>query len=166
MQITLPDGTMRTLLPDGTAITALPDGTTITTLPDGSVITVLPDGTTVKTLSDGTTVTTPPEKTASWGPRVAQVDVKTQEDPENRLTGKAMDLGSLVAGLAGWGLVSPGSRGGPSLLNREGFDKLERGRKLRRFRRWRDGAFENSGISFDSQTDHTVLSTKKPEELN
>jgi hypothetical protein len=97
---------------------------------------------------------------------MAQVNLESPEKADDGLTGKVMDLGSLVAGLAGWGLASPGTSGGPSLLNREGFGELERGRKFRRFRRWRNGAFEDSRRSFGSQTDHTVLSTKKPEELN
>lgn len=133
--MTTPDGLVRILLPDGTLITKMPDGTTITTAPDGTVTTILPDG---------TTTTTPPARTTSSTPTVARL-LRSHLRGENGggLCGNDIELGSLVAGLAEWRLASSSRSSGPSRLNREGFKTLDEKNRLRRFRRWRDGGFED-----------------------
>jgi hypothetical protein len=97
---------------------------------------------------------------------VARANLKGPEDAEGDRSGKDIELGSLVAGLTGWGLASPRPSNSQSLLNREGFSELDRGSKLRRFRRWRNGAFENFLKSFGSQTDNSVLPVKNSADLN
>jgi hypothetical protein len=146
MTVTASDGTVTIFYPDGTAMTTLPDGTTIKTLPDGTIIKMLPDGTIIKTLPETFTgfekepllhlqgengsLTQVMERVAESGPECEEADIQ---------------LTSVVAGLSGWGLSSPRYSGDGSRLDREGFKRLDRENKNRRFLRWRDGRFKIAG---------------------
>ncbi len=163
------DGTMIMTSPDGTKTAILPDGTEIKTLPDGTIITTMPDGRVIKTLSDGTTEITTEEsdvepdvsrlKEIIYGePKMyAQQTEGLKNESEFDIKHIGIELGSLVAGLRGWGLADlTGFINDKSVLNYEDFKKLERDTKLRRFLRWREGRFMKYG-----QRDDTVLDRKK-----
>ena len=152
-----PDGIITTHTPDGTAIRILPDGTVIKVLPDGTIITTLPDGTIIKKLTDGTTVTTMPEGLVHAGmPFITKAfgvdEAEAVRNGGERKIGSGVDdpgridieLTSVIAGLTGWRLSSSGPpESGGSVLDRDGFRRLEYERKLRRFLRWREGRFED-----------------------
>ena len=160
--ISAPDGTITMISPDGTRSTAfsngiiikiLPDGTIIKTLPDGTVITTLPDGRETKVLKDGSTIITAPEGLTSLDSSLnTRIFERTSSEFRQNKDGlkrgsefdiENIELGSVVAGLTGWGLASSRASKGKSALNRDGFKKLDREREFRRFQRWSDGGFEN-----------------------
>jgi hypothetical protein len=159
LRLTAADGTVTVIYPDGRALTTLsngirietfPDGTTLTTLTDGTVITTQPDGTTIKTMPDGTTEVLMSEGLAlleAGYPETVTPQDETSSIPEKadaESTESPIELGSLVAGLSGWGLASTRAHGGSSVLDREGFQRLERERERKKFIRWSDGELVHS----------------------
>jgi hypothetical protein len=156
---TMPDGTIIRTLPDGTVIKALPDGTIIETLPDGTVIRTLPDGTEIKTLSDGTIIQTLPDGTVltlAAEDRIPAQPPERQAGTDGALPGKEksdIDIGSVAAGMAGWGMAASRQSNGRASLDRKAFEMLERDSRLRNFRRWKDGRFYEPNNTEEGKSD-------------
>jgi Ca2+-binding RTX toxin-like protein len=150
------DGTMITTSPDGTKTATLPNGTIIKTLPDGTIITTLPDGRVIRTLSEGTTEIIAESDAVSGNTNIKETRYSDLGMPDQGTEGfrngsvniidSSIKLGSLVAGLRGWGLAgSFGSQSNQHILDLEGFKKLDHNTKSRRFRKWREGRFVRLG---------------------
>jgi Ca2+-binding RTX toxin-like protein len=163
-----PNGTMIMTSPDGTKTATLPDGTIIKTLPDGTIITTMPDGRVIRTLSDGTSEIITGSDTVSDNSDIKEMRYG-EYGPEDRFTedlkndsafdiDSGIELGALVAGLGGWGMANlTGSGNDQSILDREGFERLEYEAKLRRFLRWREGRFMKYGKGNEAVLDRKKL---------
>ncbi|MDD5049799.1 MAG: hypothetical protein PHH09_12815 [Methanoregulaceae archaeon] len=186
VETTRPDGTVIMKMSDGTVMVRNPDGTTIMTSPDGTRTATLPDGTVIQTLTDGTIITTTPDgrviRTSPDGTtEITQNNIEIQSsiikklfdmdmnvwDPEEGylqsgsefdISLKKIELGSIIAGVSGWGLASSNGKGSQARLDTEGFRKLQRDARSRKFIRWQGGRFfkagEDSGYPIDRKKLH------------
>ena len=68
-----------------------------------------------------------------------------QREPEFDISDGKIELGALIAGISGWGVASASGKGGQTRLDADGFRKLERDVKLRKFIRWQEGRFFKAG---------------------
>jgi hypothetical protein len=167
----LPDGSIQTVREDGTVITRgadgsttiqrsdgtfilnsaagvqtvmLLDGTIIVTLSDGTIVTIMPDGRVITALPGGSMETISEDKEAE-GPFGVDQDISMMKDLQNLTESNkkqgVIELGSLVAGLTGWGVAGFSVSSDNSPLDREGFERLEKDTKIRRFLRWSEGRF-------------------------
>jgi hypothetical protein len=162
------DGTMITTSPDGTKIVTMANGTVITTLPDGTIFTTLPDGRVIRTLSDGTTEIIAENDSILYNSNIKETRYSEIETPyqDTEATGSrsvniidsSIKLGSLVAGIKGWGLAgSSGSDSYQGVLDPEGFKKLDHNARSRRFRKWREGRFVKLGWGDDPIPDRRKM---------
>lgn len=162
------DDTMITTSPDGTKTATLPNGTIIKTLPDGTIFTTLPDGRVIRTLSDGTTEIIAENDSILYNSNIKETRYSEIETPyqDTEATGSrsvniidsGIKLGSLVAGIKGWGLAgSSGSDSYQGVLDPEGFKKLDHNARSRRFRKWREGRFVKLGWGDDPIPDRSKM---------
>ena len=81
-----------------------------------------------------------------------------QRGQESDISHEKIELGSLIAGVSGWGVAAVSGKGGRTRLDTDGFRKLERDIRLRRFIRWQGGRFlkggEDSGTPIDRKKLH------------
>jgi hypothetical protein len=81
----------------------------------------------------------------------AQQNEGLKKESEFDIKNTGIELTSLVAGFKGWGLAaSSESQIDRSMLDTEGFKRLDRNAKLRRFRRWWEGSFVKLNRGDDS----------------
>jgi len=139
------DGMITTISTRGTKVVELPDGTVVVTLPEGTIVTFMPDGrvitqmieTEMDIISDGRSSKTPLEISAD-----TSLTNDLQDLPESNKDTNTIDLGSLVAGFSGWGLAGiTGASSRNSLVDREGFKRLDEEIKNRKFLKWKEGKF-------------------------
>ena len=63
-----------------------------------------------------------------------------------------IDVGTMVAGLSGWGVFSSKKSGNGNMIDRDSFNKLDRKNRLRRFIKWSNGELEKkAGKEFSFQ---------------
>jgi hypothetical protein len=153
------DGTVTRLSAQGARTVLLPDGTVIVTLVDGTIVTIMPDGRVITALTDGSVQTIMDEKEDNGfgiNPNMSLMN-DLQKPEEFSKNSNIIKLSSLVAGLTGWGInSSSASPSDNSTLDRDGFNRLEKNMKIRRFLRWKEGRFVK-----DAKETHRTIDRKK-----
>ena len=151
-QIEAPDGIITVTYPNGMKTIKYPDGSSITTYPDGRVIKVLPDGMVINSSAENEGAELRLNKLLLNARRNTDGlfdmdennnlfrDLKS-EDNSDRISQK-INIGTMIAGLSGWGIYSSGKSDNGNLLSRDSFQKLDRKNKLRRFIKWSNGRLE------------------------
>ncbi len=148
-----PDGIITIIYPNGMKTIKYPDGSSITTYPDGRVIKVLPDGIIINSSAEneGTELRLNKFLLNAFKNTDGLFDIEENdnlfrdlksEDNSDRIPQK-INIGSMIAGLSGWGVYSSGKHDKENLLSRDSFQKLDRKNKLRRFIKWSNGRLEN-----------------------